>query len=487
MTILNREIAKQLFEKQGKNIIIPNIYTSISAYAFQSLHITSIQIPKGIKTIGNSAFRYNQLTSVVIPEGVKAIEWGAFMNNKLSDIVIPEGVETIGKYAFNDNDLTTVYLPMTVNSIGQFAFQRNPLKYAEVAEGAAIDETVFPTFTQIEFSSNKAPSDIQISENNFDENILKNSVVATLSTIDPDSEDIHTYSFEPGDGNEDNGKFWIDGNEIKIIDSPDYETKSLYSIRLKTSDAGGQVFEKEFKLVVNDINEKPTNLHLSNRTLGKNTSYETFVATLSTTDPDSEESHIYSFRSGNGEGEDNNKFMIKGNQLFASPKFETKESYSIRLRTTDSEGLGYTKTFKLIMNDENEFNIISSAIGKGKLEGTKNADQFTFDQFETFGRETADKIIKFKPSHGDTIGVSAEAFPSLLGTDEISFASASTKRELKLLSKENYDFVYFEENGRLFFNGNGDKRGWGDPEEGGFFAILKNKPEISSDDFILLT
>jgi hypothetical protein len=331
---------------------------------------------------------------------------------------------------------------------------------------------------------NEKPTDLQLSKLSLDENISHGTFVATLSTTDPDSNESHVYSFESGEEGEDNdnGNFLIEGNQIKIIDSPDFEEKSVYSIRLKTMDSGGLNFEKEFKLGVNDINEKPTELHLSNLTLDENISYETFVATLSSTDPDSNESHVYSFESGEG-GEDNDKFMIKGNQLLTSPNFEKKESYSIRLNTSDAEGLDFVKKFRLMGNYGNQFNIIKSTFGKGKLRGTKNADQFTFDQFEPFAGTTADKIIGFAPSQGDTIGVSAEAFPSLLRTDAISFASASTKRELKLRSRENYDFVYFKENGRLFFNGNGDKKGWGESDEGGLFAILKNNPEISSDDF----
>ena len=70
--------------------------------------------------------------------------------------------------------------------------------------------------------------------------------------------------------------------------------------------------------------------------------------------------------------------------------------------------------------------------------------------------------------------------------DEISFASASSKKELKNYSKQDIDFVYFESKGRLFFNGNGVKKGWGDDSEGGLFAILKGKPELSAEDFTLL-
>ena len=135
----------------------------------------------------------------------------------------------------------------------------------------------------------------------------------------------------------------------------------------------------------------------------------------------------------------------------------------------------YTLTFKF-----------GSVSGRDRLVGTKNADQFTFDHFESFGRKTADKIIGFNASHGDTIGVSAEAFPSLQGTDEITFASASTKQELKQLKRGDYDFVYLQSHGRLFFNGNGEEKGWGAPDEGGLFAILKGQPELSVEDFTLL-
>ena len=357
MTILKREIAKKLFEEQGKDIIIPEIYTSIGAYAFQSLQITSIQIPIGIKTIGDSAFRFNQLTSVVIPKGVETIGWGAFMNNNLSNVVIPKGVKTIDKYAFNNNDLRAVFLPSSIDEYGSYAFQRNPLKYATVAEGAAIDKTFFPEYTIIDY--NESPNDIELSLYEFDENIPKYSVVATLNTVDQNSGDMHTYSFGSGDGGEsnDNGNFLIDGNEIRIVDSPDFEEKSVYSIRLKTTDSGGLVFEKEFKLDVNDINEKPNDLQLSKLTLDENISHETFVATLSTTDPDSNESHVYSFVSGEeGEDDDNGNFLIDGNKIriIDSPDFEEKSVYSIRLKTTDSGGLNFEKEFKLDVNDINE-------------------------------------------------------------------------------------------------------------------------------------
>ncbi|QNI51519.1 metallopeptidase [Synechococcus sp. RS9915] len=130
--------------------------------------------------------------------------------------------------------------------------------------------------------------------------------------------------------------------------------------------------------------------------------------------------------------------------------------------------------------------IIESVRGKGKLKGTKVADAFTFDSFEAFTKKSADKIIGFKPSQGDTIAVSPTAFPGLKGVSDISFASTRSKKELQQLSKEHYDFVYFEKKGRLYFDGNGAEKNWGNSSEGGLVAILKGKPELTAEDITLL-
>lgn len=133
-----------------------------------------------------------------------------------------------------------------------------------------------------------------------------------------------------------------------------------------------------------------------------------------------------------------------------------------------------------------DYSIIKSARGKGKLKGTNAADAFTFDVFEHFTKKAVDKIIGFDSSQRDTIAVSPDAFPALKNVSEINFASANGKKELKLLSKEDYDYVYFEKKGRLYFDGNGTDKGWGNSNEGGLFAVLAGKPELNVRNFTLL-
>lgn len=110
-------------------------------------------------------------------------------------------------------------------------------------------------FEDIESSDPTSPSDLLLSASTFDENISAGSVVANLSSTDEDSGDTHTYSLVSGDGSEDNGSFEIVGDELKIKDSPDFETKSSYSIRVETKDSGGLTLDKSFTLSVNDVEE----------------------------------------------------------------------------------------------------------------------------------------------------------------------------------------------------------------------------------------
>jgi len=102
---------------------------------------------------------------------------------------------------------------------------------------------------------NEAPTGSSLSNNSIDENVAGNSVVGLFTTIDPDRGDTFTYSLVTGDDDDDNSAFTIDGDQLKINSSPDFETKSSYKIRVKTRDAAGLTHEKALTVNINDINE----------------------------------------------------------------------------------------------------------------------------------------------------------------------------------------------------------------------------------------
>ena len=102
---------------------------------------------------------------------------------------------------------------------------------------------------------NESPTALIVSSSKFDENLIDGSNIATLRSIDVDAEDSHTYALVDGEGDDDNSAFTLESDKLIIRDSPDFETKPSYSIRLKTTDSGGLSFEKASKFRVNDLKE----------------------------------------------------------------------------------------------------------------------------------------------------------------------------------------------------------------------------------------
>jgi hypothetical protein len=130
---------------------------------------------------------------------------------------------------------------------------------------------------------------------------------------------------------------------------------------------------------------------------------------------------------------------------------------------------------------------VSSKEGKGKLKGLKyRISTFIFDNLDTFGKKGADKITNFNAIKGDKLLFTANALPGLQNRTDYSFGVATSKKELKKMSKECADIVYYQPKGQLFYDSNCQAKGWGSSSEGGLFAILKNKPELTTNDLTFL-
>ena len=100
------------------------------------------------------------------------------------------------------------------------------------------------------------------------------------------------------------------------------------------------------------FNAAPTALALSNSSVAENSAISTTVGTLSTTDLGASDSFTYSLVSGTGSA-DNASFMIISDTLKTAAIFdyETKPSYTVRVRTTDSGGLFFEQSFPITIID----------------------------------------------------------------------------------------------------------------------------------------
>jgi len=101
------------------------------------------------------------------------------------------------------------------------------------------------------------PTDILISSTSVAENQPSGTAVGTLSTTDPDTGNTFTYTLVSGTGDTDNASFTISGITLQTAAAFNYETKSSYSVRIRTTDQVGLWYEKPFTISVLDQQEQP--------------------------------------------------------------------------------------------------------------------------------------------------------------------------------------------------------------------------------------
>jgi gliding motility-associated-like protein len=243
----------------------------------------------------------------------------------------------------------------TLRTAAVFDFETKSSYSVRVRVTDAGGLTFEKAFTISVTNVNEAPTDVALSSTSVAENAASGTNVATLSATDIDAGDTFTYTLVSGTGDTDNASFTIDGATLKTAGVFDFETKSSYSVRVRVTDAGGLTFEKEFVITVANINDAPTNISLSAITVVENSASGTTVATLSATDADAGDTFRYTLVSGTGDT-DNASFTIDGTTLKTAGvfDFETKSSYSIRVRVTDAAGLTFEKEFAITVTDINE-------------------------------------------------------------------------------------------------------------------------------------
>ena len=227
--------------------------------------------------------------------------------------------------------------------------------------------TVERAFAISVVNQNDAPTSLSLSPNKLNENAEPGTMVGAFATIDQDGAGVFLYSLVNGSGADDNSSFTVVGNELRSLVNFDFETKNVYNIRVRTTDSGGLFTDGTFVVSITDLNEAPSAIGLSNKTIAENSAVNSVVGSLSTVDVDAGDTFVYELVPGTG-STDNLKFAIVNNQVQAlsSFDFETKGSYSIRVRSTDRGGLSTEAPFVISVSDVNElptnFQLSSSSL-----------------------------------------------------------------------------------------------------------------------------
>jgi len=288
----------------------------------------------------------------------------------------------------------------------------------------------------------------------------------------------------PGPGSSDPGYLYVVGNTLYFSADDGFVGQELWSIT---------------------ANSAPTDITVFGDTFDENIPAGSIVADFTAVDPDPTDTHVYELVEGVG-GTDNADFTLVGNelQINASPDFETKPDYSVRVRTTDSGGLSFDKVFTftvndlidsdlapaqlpglggqdLFMGDDQPNRLEPTGLGSSRVTGMGGADVFVLCESESFTRANADVITDFNHDEGDYIELCQAVFP---GLSKVKLKTVSGKKQCKKAQSGRSNIVYNQGNGELFYNANGSDSGLG--KAGGIFAIVENKPDLIAADFVIM-
>ena len=209
---------------------------------------------------------------------------------------------------------------------------------------------------------NEAPTGITVATNNVDENsdTITPFSLGTLTATDPDQiDDFLSHTFQISGGSNQN-LFIIENSSLKIVEGTtlDFETLSSLEVEITTTDKPGLTFTQTLTLAINDVNETPTLITGFSTTMDENTDTTTAatVGTLSTSDPDVDETFSYEISGGR----DQALFQLIGNTVAiikdTKLNYETLENtdLQVNITVTDKGGLTLTQPFTLTINDINE-------------------------------------------------------------------------------------------------------------------------------------
>ena len=179
---------------------------------------------------------------------------------------------------------------------------------------------------------NESPTTPTISSGWMAENLPAGSLVADLRSDDPDAGDSATFALADGDGAGDNGDFRVEGSTLVTERPLDFEADSTRDIRLAVADSEGLGAEGTFTIAVADVEDLPSDITLSNASIGEHQPTGSAVGDLAADDQDAGDSSTFALVPGPG-ADDNAEFRISGSTLSTATELDRNEG-AVRQRSS---------------------------------------------------------------------------------------------------------------------------------------------------------
>ena len=539
-----------LNENEFTEFVVPEHIEKIEGEAFSNNQISNLVLPDGLKEIGSNAFYRNQLTDISIPDGVETVGSFAFMDNAIESLVVPESVVDIGNHAFAYNNISSLALSEGLVEIGSDAFRGNAIKVVQLPEslkklgGAAFTDNLISGLVKIpienSYDGNGDPTyEETIGSNPFNENadlmfivvkpdspsfsntsnaaVVKNNApegiefspsasvvisesvspltaVSKITAIDKDFPGtfgaLFTYELVDGSGDDDNDAFQLIGDILQIKESPDFDTKGSYSIRVKATDINGlgDSVEQQLSIAVSEAKAGSGSGSTSGSTAEPSAGGASSSLSLLGVMDD-----FLTIQAFNAPA-DGSLAIAADTKIPYLWSSELKEWISV-------QGLPGIQGVKGEKGDKGEkgkrgnrgkigpagqdgrdadFVIhVGSATQPDPLTGQNGGqDLFSIAAKRKYNRKNAVSITNFSPEDSDQILLDLED----LGLNNIRFKSVANARAVKRHASKPTNLIYNEINGKLLIDFNAKEDGFGG---GGLLARFEEGTLLSKDSFMV--
>ena len=262
----------------------------------------------------------------------------AGVNKSSNPFVLGNGQEL---YSFdltlNSNTSGTADINLEVSSDGA---------YPAIVGSDLLEATITPVNLSITKNPNSAPVITSVSVSPSNPKIGETVAVTVVATDVDNNLDIANSTYSLTGASSASGKFV--GSLSKSFDNL---VVGDYAISVVVKDTAGLSATSSKTFTVTVSNTAPSNITLSPNTITESRPNKPAigreVGTLSVTDPDAGQTHTYQLLSNT------DTFEIVGNKLKTKSAldFETKPSYDLSIKVTDSKGASATETIKVTVTN----------------------------------------------------------------------------------------------------------------------------------------
>ncbi|MBL8783830.1 MAG: hypothetical protein JNJ59_02925 [Deltaproteobacteria bacterium] len=204
------------------------------------------------------------------------------------------------------------------------------------------------TFTISVLDRNDPPTGVSLSASGLPEDTGLFGLVGTVAQLgDPDRNDAWVYTLVDDGG----GRFTLEGSQLRTTSLLDFETVPSVVIVVTATDRAGASATAAIPIAIWDRNEPPLAVALTADPVPENAALGAIVGTLRAEgDPDRGDTHRFSFVGDAG------PFLIDADRIRVAGTldFETKPTWTVRVRATDRAGLSVDNFVTLLVTDVNE-------------------------------------------------------------------------------------------------------------------------------------